>query len=150
MPAHDDWSIVVDGSNVAYEEQTPDGKPRFRNLSLAIDALRKQYGHIVVIVDAALRHEIDEPDDLEKVLDEQTVRQAPAETPADYFVLRTAEQLGADVLSNDTFRQYHKQWPWIETRRIPYMIIDDRFVLYRPAQRESRSQRMREEEPAAP
>lgn len=142
--------VVVDGSNVAYEEQTDDGKPKVENLSLAIEALRKQYDPVIVIIDAALHHEIDEPDRLEKLIDDQTVRQAPAGTAADYFILRTAESLDADVLSNDRFRQYHKQWPWIGERRIPYMIIDGRFVIYRPAQVESRAERrQRAEQPQA-
>ncbi len=140
MAANNRWSIVVDGSNVAYEEKTGDGKPRVANLKLALDTLCRQYGTVIVIVDAALHHTIDQPDELEELLDDQTVRQAPAETPADYFILQTADSLGAEVLSNDTFRQYHKQWPWIEHRRIPFMIIDDRFVIYRPAQVESRNQ----------
>ena len=138
------WAVVIDGSNVAYEEQTDDGKPRLENIELAIDATRKEYDRVVVIVDAALHHQIDQPARLETMLDEQAIHQAPADTPADYFVLQTADELQADVLSNDTFRQYHKQWPWIEHRRIPYMIIDRRLIIYRPAQIESRQVQMRQ------
>ncbi len=145
MTGKREWAIVIDGSNIAYDEQTSEGKPRVENIRLAIEAARRQYDQIVVIVDAALRHQIDQPGELEKMLDEQAVRQAPADTPADYFVLRTADDLQADVLSNDTFRQYHKQWPWIEYRRIPYMIIDRRFIIYRPAQVESRERQLRSE-----
>jgi hypothetical protein len=139
------WAVVIDGSNVAYAEQTEEGKPRVENIALAIEATRPQYDQVVVIVDAALRHQIDRPDELEKMLDEQAVRQAPADTPADYFVLQTADDLQADVLSNDTFRQYHKHWPWIEHRRIPYMIIEGRLIIYRPAQVESRQTLLRRE-----
>ncbi len=147
-PAAPTTTIVVDGSNVAYEEQTEDGKPKVANLELALDCLRGQYGQIIVIVDAALHHQIDHSEELEKLLRRQTVRQAPADAAADYFILRTADTLHADVLSNDTFRQYHGQWPWIEHRRIPYMIINGRFILYRPAQIESQSgQHQRDSEP---
>jgi len=132
------FSIVVDGSNVAYEERTAEGKPRLENLYLAMEALHKQYDRVIVIIDAALHHQIDHPQELEDLLQREVVIQAPAETEADYFILETADQLGADVLSNDTFRQYHTHWPWIEDRRIPYMIVDDRFIIYRPAQAHSR------------
>lgn len=131
-------TIVVDGSNVACEEQTEDGKPRVENIELALDVLRRQYEHVIVIIDAALHHNIDKPRELRRLLDDQVVRQAPAETPADYFILEMADALDADVLSNDRFRQYHRRWPWIEHRRIPFMIIDGRLIIYRPAQVESR------------
>ncbi len=140
-------TIVVDGSNVAYEEPTEDGRPKVANLELALDCLRGQYGQIVVIVDAALHHQIDHPQELEKLLRRQTVHQAPADAAADYFVLSTADALHADVLSNDTFRQYHGQWPWIERRRIPYMIVNGHFILYRPAQIQSRSDQRQGPEP---
>ncbi|HOG48215.1 MAG TPA: hypothetical protein PLJ35_18605 [Anaerolineae bacterium] len=143
MSERHQWSVVLDGSNVAYEEQTAGGKPKIENLHLAIAALRRQYDQVIVIVDAALRHHIDRPRELEKLIREQAVRQAPADTPADYFVLQTADQLNAEVVSNDTFRQYHRHWPWIEHRRIPYMIIDGRFIIYRPAQVESRQEQRR-------
>jgi hypothetical protein len=145
MTARKNWAVVIDGSNVAYEEQTADGKPKVENIHLAIEVTRRQYDPVVVIVDAALHHRIDHPDELEAMLDDQIVRQAPADAPADYFILQTADALGADVLSNDTFRQYHKQWPWIEHRRIPFMIIDGRFIIYRPAQVESRQEQKRAE-----
>ena len=132
------WRIVVDGSNVAYEERSPEGKPRVANLTLAMQELRKQYDQVIVIVDAALHHQIDRPEELEDLLQREQITQAPAETAADYFVLETADELGADVLSNDTFRQYHSHWPWIEDRRIPYMIVGERFIIYRPAQVRSR------------
>ncbi|MDI7275519.1 MAG: hypothetical protein QME94_06040 [Anaerolineae bacterium] len=131
-------AIVVDGSNVACEEQTDDGRPRIANIELAIDALSRQYEQVIVIVDASLHHRIDRPAAMRRLLDEQLVRQAPAETPADYFILEMADALDADVLSNDRFSQYHRRWPWIEHRRIPFMIIDRRLIIYRPAQVESR------------
>ncbi len=145
MTGRRQWSVVIDGSNVAYEEQSDDSKPKIENLHLAIAAMRRQYDDVVAIVDAALRHHIDRPQELEEMLKRQNVRQAPADTAADYFVLQIADQLGADVLSNDTFRQYHKQWPWIEHRRIPYMIINGRFIVYRPAQVESRQTQLQTE-----
>ena len=142
-------TVVIDGSNVAYEEQTQDSKPKVANLELALDCLHGQYDQMIVIIDAALHHLIDHSEELEKLLRRQTVRQAPADAAADYFVLSTADEMDADVLSNDTFRQYHGQWPWIEHRRIPYMIINGHFILYRPAQIQSRiEQHRREPEPA--
>lgn len=145
MTAANEFAIVIDGSNVAHEEETAEGKAKIESLLTAIEAVGKQYGRVVTIVDAALRYQIDDPGRLEDLLHSQTVHQAPADTPADYFVLRTADQLNADVLSNDKFRQYHERWPWIEHRRIPYMVINGRLILYRPAQVQSRIERKQEQ-----
>lgn len=125
--------VVVDGSNVAYEEHTKNEKPRVENITVMRDELRS-YGFdpIIIIVDAALHHEVDAPRQLEKLLDRQEVRQAPADTDADYFVLQTAQDLDAVVVSNDRYQPYRKQIPWIRERRIPFMIIDDAVELYEP------------------
>lgn len=133
-------TVVVDGSNVAFEEPAADGKPQVKNLLLAMDTLRQQYRQVIVIIDAALHHQIDDPQKMEQLLDEQVIHQSPADASADYFVLQTAAQTHADVLTNDTYRNYQHEFPWIEHRRIPYMIINGRFIIYRPAQAESRAE----------
>jgi hypothetical protein len=83
---------VVDGSNVAHEEENPRGKPKVSNLVAVRHALEAKGYQVVIIVDAAFRHEADDPEQLEALLKDQVVRQAPAGTDADYFVLETAEQ----------------------------------------------------------
>lgn len=117
-------TIVVDGSNVAYLETTKEGKPRVSNLRAVRDRLLERGYDPVVIVDASLRHEIDDPDQLEALLDDQRIRQAPSGTDADYFVVETAERESARIVSNDEFEEYRDEHPWIEERRVPLMIVN--------------------------
>jgi len=122
--------VVVDGANVAYAELSQKGEPKVSNL-IAVRRTLKQKGYEpILIVDASLRHQVDDPDQLEALIDEQVIRQAPAGTDADYFILEIAEQQGAYVVSNDEFERWQDQYPWIERRRVPFMIVKGQVELY--------------------
>ena len=122
--------IVVDGANIAYIEESKGGEPKVSNLVAVRQALEKRGYKPVIIVDASLRHQVDDPDQLEALIDDQKIRQAPAGTDADYFILQFAEQKDALVVSNDEFEQYQDQFPWIEQRRVPLMIVHGDVQLY--------------------
>lgn len=124
--------IVVDGANVAYAEQSKEGKPKVSNLVAVRRALEEKGYTSVILIDASLRHQIDDPDQLEALMDDQVIRQAPAGTDADYFVLETADELDARVVSNDQFERYRDQYPWIRERRVPLMIVRGQVQLYEP------------------
>ena len=131
--------IVVDGSNVAHEEASSEGKPRISNLVAMHRALEEEGYEPTTIVDATLRHVIDDPDQLEALFEAGRIHQAPAGTAADGFVLQQADEVGCRVVSNDTFEPYRDRYGWIEDRRLPYMIIDGKVLLHRePPAGESR------------
>ena len=69
------------------------------------------------------------------MIDDGMVRQAPAGTDADYFILSFARELNASVVSNDRFRDRIKQFPEIRDRMIRYMIVQDEVVLERRTHR---------------
>jgi hypothetical protein len=109
--------VLVDGSNVAYAiEGEP---PRVAN----------------IVADAALRHSIDDPRRYEHLIDEGHVRQSPAGTDADYFILSFARELNASIVSNDRFRDRIKQFPDAQDRVIRFMIVQDEVVLERRTRR---------------
>ncbi|MFZ6028650.1 MAG: NYN domain-containing protein [Chloroflexota bacterium] len=122
--------IVVDGANVAYAEVSHDGKPKVSNLVAVRRTLEARGYRPIFIIDASLRHDIDDPKQLEALIDAQVIRQAPAGTDADYFVLETADEMEACVVSNDEFTRHRGRYPWIDERRIPLMLIKGRVELY--------------------
>ena len=125
--------IVVDGANVAYAERSHDGEPKVSNL-VAMRSLLEEKGYEpLIIVDASLIYEVDDGAQLEVLLDEQAIRQAPADTDADYFVLETAREHDAKIVSNDQYEAYADRFEQIEERRIPFMIIKGNVELYQPA-----------------
>jgi hypothetical protein len=124
---------IVDGSNVAYA--TEGERPVLANISLVCDRLQQEGYEAIVVVDAALRHQIDERDEYERLVENGGIRQAPAGTDADYFILSFARELDAAVVSNDRFRDREKAFPEALERIIRYMIVAGEVVFERRAHR---------------
>jgi hypothetical protein len=123
-------TIVVDGANVAHEVKAKSGKARTSSLAAMRKTLIEMGFRPIIIVDAKLRHDIDDPDQLEKMFDQREVLQAPAGTDADYFVLETAKREEAKIVSNDRFQDYQDKFEGIREKRVPYMIVNDEIQLY--------------------
>src|SRR3954467_11174104 len=93
--------VVIDGANVAYEERSAGGKPKLSNLLNVRNELEERGFEAVIIVDASLKYDIDDQTRLETLIQSQQVRQVPAGTDADYFIIQLAEQFDARVITND-------------------------------------------------
>ncbi len=124
---------IIDGSNVAYS--TEGGGPRLENILLVSQKLRDEGYRPVVVVDAALRHNIDRKGDFERLVDEGAIKQAPPGTDADYFILSFARDLDASVVSNDRFKERRQAFPEASERVIRYMIVENDVVLERRSPR---------------
>lgn len=111
--------IVVDGSNICAIDNT--GRFSIERLQSAIAALKSQVpdASIKVFVDASLRYKVSgtEKGELDKLINAGDIVQAPAGIPADDFFLHEANSNGAFVVSNDSFRPYHGQYPWLAATR---------------------------------
>lgn len=129
---------VVDGANIAYIERSQKGDPKVANLLAVRTALEKKGYQPLILVDASLVYEIDDRPQLEALIDAQDIRQVPADTDADYFIIETAEEQDALLISNDQYEAYQKDHPWIEQRRVPVMIIHENAELYEPKLEQNR------------
>jgi hypothetical protein len=89
----------------------------------------------ILVADAALRHQIDDAESYEGLVKAGEIKQAPAGTDADYFILSFARELGASVLSNDRFKDRISHFPEVRDRIIRYMIVAGEVVLERRAKR---------------
>lgn len=116
----------MDGSNVAHA--TEGAAARLANIVLMREKLAEKGFEPVLVVDAALRHQIDDRAGYEKLVEAGEVRQAPAGTDADYFILSFARELGARVVSNDRFRDRMHEFKDLSRRFIRYMIVADEVV----------------------
>jgi hypothetical protein len=125
--------VLVDGSNVAHSSEGD--QPELSNIVAVCDKLREEGYEPVVVVDAALRHQIDDRVGYERMVDDGTIRQAPAGTDADYFILSFARELEASIVSNDRFRDRQKVFPEAAKRLIRYMVVKGEVVLERRAGR---------------
>jgi Zc3h12a-like ribonuclease protein len=125
--------VLVDASNVAHSSEGM--AARLANIVAVRDKLREEGLDPLLVADAALRHQIDDAPGYERLVERGELRQAPAGTDADYFILTFARELGAQVLSNDRFKDRIDQYPDVRDRIIRYMILAGEVVLERRAKR---------------
>ena len=121
--------VLVDGSNVAHSSEGD--RVRLANIIAVCDKLRGEGYEPLVLADAALRHQIDDRPAYERMVDDGSIRQAPAGTDADYFILAFARELDAAIVSNDRFRDRQKAFPDAAGRLIKYMVMKGEVVLER-------------------
>ena len=122
--------VVIDGANVAYEERSGGGKPKLSNLLKVRRELEQRGLAPVIIIDASLKYDIDDQEQIEALIRSQQIRQVPAGTDADFFILEVANQHDARIVTNDQYKDYLAQYPWIPERRLPYMIVLGEVHLY--------------------
>jgi hypothetical protein len=125
----DRQKALVDGANVAHASEGDSA--RLRNILLICEKLEGEGYEPIIVVDASLRHRIDERGEYERLVDAGEIRQAPAGTDADYFILSFARELDASIVSNDRFRDRMEAFPDARERIIRYMILKDEVVLER-------------------
>jgi hypothetical protein len=125
--------VIVDGSNVAHAGEGE--KASLRAITLVFEKLVEEGYEPVVVVDAALRHQIDDRQGYERMVEEGNIKQAPAGTDADYFILSFARELDAAVVSNDRFRDREQAFPEARERVIRFMIVNAEVVFERRTKR---------------
>lgn len=112
MPRH----VVVDGSNVATEGRT---MPSLAQLNEAVMAYMGEYPEdkITVVVDATFGHRIDpsEVAEFNAAIENNELVCPPAGAVGrgDAFVLAIAHKVGASILSNDSYQEFHGDHDWL-------------------------------------
>ncbi len=108
--------VVVDGSNIATEGRSI---PSLAQLDEAVREYRREHPDdvVTVVVDATFGHRIEEG---ERATFEEAVAHNELVSPpagaigrGDAFLLRIAEKVGATVLSNDSFQEFHGEHDWL-------------------------------------
>ncbi len=115
--------VIVDGSNLATEGRT---LPSLSQLEDAVAAYRDEHptAELVVVVDATFEHRVESKKERERF--KQLESEAKMVTPpagavgrGDAFILKIAQKMNAVVLSNDSFQEFHGEYPWLfETGRL--------------------------------
>jgi hypothetical protein len=132
--SEDDRKVaIIDGSNVAHA--TEGEHARLENIVLVREKVVEEGYEPIVVVDAALRHQVDDRTGYEQMVEEGALKQAPAGTDADYFILSFARELDAAVVSNDRYRDRLSAFPEARDRVIRFMIVAGEVVLERRTKR---------------
>jgi hypothetical protein len=104
---------IVDGSSIA---------PRVADLAAVREAAERAGYDATVYVDPALKDKIDDPDELQALVDRGFVKFAPRGAALASFVLDQCEARAAIVVSNDDYADLRGRYPWLEMRRVPVVI----------------------------
>jgi hypothetical protein len=108
--------VVVDGSNLATEGRP---HPSLAQLNEAVLAYMAEHPDalITVVVDATFGHRIDPKEvaefDAAVANNELVAPPAGAIGRGDAFLLAVANRVGAIVLSNDSFQEFHGKYTWL-------------------------------------
>ncbi|HEX6166188.1 MAG TPA: S1 RNA-binding domain-containing protein [Acidimicrobiales bacterium] len=108
--------VIVDGSNIATEGRDA---PSLAQLDEAVTAFVEEYSpkYVTVVVDATFPNRIDRK---ERQTYEDAVNANELITPpagaigrGDAFILQIARRADAAILSNDSFQEFHGEYPWL-------------------------------------
>jgi Zc3h12a-like Ribonuclease NYN domain len=108
--------VVVDGSNLATEGRTD---PSLTQLDEAVRAfITENPGvEVIVVADATFAHRV-APGERKRFEESELAGEivtppAGAVGRGDAFILKIAERVNGVVLSNDSFQEFHAQYPWL-------------------------------------
>jgi hypothetical protein len=127
--------ILVDGSNVLYAGGP---KPVVKNLQLVLQKLKEEKYQHITFVDASMKHRVDDKLAFESMISQGTVKQVPANTPADrWFLEYAARHPEYKILSNDRFADWKEGFPWVgeQDRFIRFMVVNGEVLLKTPLER---------------
>src|SRR5215204_592828 len=111
--------VIIDGSNIATEGRDA---PSLAQLDEAVRAFIDEYAPdvVTVVVDATFPNRIDakERQTFEDAVDANELITPPAGAigRGDAFVLQIARKADASILSNDSFQEFHGDYPWLFER----------------------------------
>ena len=108
--------VVVDGSNFATEGRVV---PSLVQLDEAVRAFLEEHplAEMIVVADASFAHRV-APGERARFLEAELAGEivtppAGAVGRGDAFILKIADRIGGVVLSNDSFQEFHEEYPWL-------------------------------------
>jgi hypothetical protein len=108
--------VVVDGSNFATEGRTI---PSLTQLDEAVRSFLEENptAEVIVVADASFEHRVATSERARfkeaELAGEIVTPPAGAVGRGDAFILKIADRINGVVLSNDSFQEFHDQYPWL-------------------------------------
>ena len=131
-----DREVILDASNVAYNsaKSGSQNKAYVSNILKMIKFLKEHGFHkISVLADASLKYRLADPEKLKELEDNVDYRTAPAETSADIFIINYVKSRHCLLVSNDTFKDWKNQDPWVANNidfyRLSFMIKENEILM---------------------
>ena len=96
---------------------------------MVIDYCKERGIDLKIFVSSCLKKQIDDKPSFHHYLNKKIFVETPAGDDCDLFILETAKQFNALVLSNDLFKNYASQYPIVRKRRVSFIIFDDTIII---------------------
>ena len=120
-----------DLSNVLFEDININGKLKVENIRVVYNTLLDENYDPFLIIDAYLRHLMNDEKEYEELIKEKIIYQAPAGRKADPFFLKLAKAFKSKFLTNDLCKEYYEEYgrDWIIENRKTFMFIEGKLIL---------------------
>jgi hypothetical protein len=118
----------LDGNNIAFY-MSPNGIPQVSNLLRAYRSLKSAGYRPTIVVSAALKYRIDNPDILQSLKNRRIVIESPRGTDDDLTIIRLAKQKNANIISNDRFLDWRERYPQLDSRLVRYRMTPSGLIL---------------------
>ena len=123
--------LPVDLSNILFEDININGKLKVENIRVVNNTLLDENYDPFLIIDAYLRHLMNDEQEYEELIKEKIIYQAPAGRKADPFFLKIAKAFKSKFLTNDLCKEYYEEYgrDWIIENRKTFMFIEGKLIL---------------------
>ncbi|MFX0094111.1 MAG: hypothetical protein ACFFBD_20400, partial [Candidatus Hodarchaeota archaeon] len=101
-------------------------KPKVENILIMKKELETYSHEIKIIISAALKYDIDDPEQVSRLINADMVWEAPAGSYDDLFVIEIAKKHNAYIVSNDRYLDIQENYPeiksWLVDRKVQFII----------------------------
>ena len=112
--------LYVDIANILYMDHDGNDKLKVKNILKLIETLKNLGYSPILITDSSFKHQMDDKKEYERMVVEKTVREAPAGTDADTFIIEHAMKEDCKFVTNNLYRDSFDKFDkdWIFTHRL--------------------------------
>ena len=122
-------NAVVDALNVAYLQAPRERRANLKNISAIAQAVEMSGRDPIIVIDPTIRSLVADTDELDRLLSDARLVILPDGKDMGRFVLETAAELNAVIVSNNTYAEYYEDYPWVEQKRIAVAVVNGAIML---------------------
>jgi len=123
--------LVVDLTNILNLDKDQNQKIKIENILNVYNAVVGLGYEPHMIADASMRHHLNSADQYEDLKEKKIIRQSPAGTKADEWVLEVAKRENCKFLTNDLYREHRAEFgnDWVFNNRFTCIFSNGKFII---------------------
>jgi len=123
--------LVVDLTNILNLDKDQNQKIKIENVLNVYNAVVGLGYEPHMIADASMRHHLNSADQYEDLKEKKIIRQSPAGTKADEWVLEVAKRENCKFLTNDLYREHRAEFgnDWVFNNRLTCIFSNGKFII---------------------